>query len=125
MSNSSGIRFSTKVGSGIVTCTVAPDPLGWLLCAMSHVAPGPTSLLRGLRAATHHAVMCGSQASSIEKSLAGLPAQLYLLVPNARAQVFKVPNVWVILGLQDMWAGSAVNACKTYGHVATVQHQHC
>jgi hypothetical protein len=104
---------------------VAPDLLGWLLCAKCHVVPGPASLLGGLRAATQHAVLCGSQTSSIEKSLASLPVQLYLRVSNARARVFKVPNVWVILGLHDMWASSAFNACKTCEHVATVQRQHC
>jgi hypothetical protein len=51
--------------------------------------------------------------------------QLGLHVPNARAQVSKAPDDRVIMGLQDMRAGSTVNACKTCGQTATVQRRPC
>jgi hypothetical protein len=35
-----------------------------------------------------------------------------LHVPNARVQVSKVPDIRAIMGMQDVWVGSAVNACK-------------
>jgi hypothetical protein len=77
-------------------------------------------LLGGLRAATHPAVPYGPGATDIKKSLVGLPVNLGPHVPNARAHVSKTPNVRVIISLQDVRAGSAVNACKTCGQVAIV-----
>jgi hypothetical protein len=64
-------------------CTVALDPLGGLRCAICTMAPDPTSLLGGLQAAMCPVIPCGLQASSIKKSLAGLPVQLDPHVSNA------------------------------------------
>jgi hypothetical protein len=54
--------------------------------------------------------------------------QLGTYVPNARAQVSKALDIRVIMGLQDVRAGSAVNACKTCRqgsyNATTVQLQH-
>jgi hypothetical protein len=41
--------------------------------------------------------------TSIKKSLVGLPVQLGSYVPNARTHVSKTPDVWAIMGLQDVW----------------------
>jgi hypothetical protein len=62
-------------------------------------------------------------ASSIKKRLADLPMQLGTHVPNTRAHVSKVPDVRAIMGLQDMPAGSVVNACKARRQATTVQCQ--
>jgi hypothetical protein len=67
-------------------------------------------------------VSCGSRASGIKKSLADLPMQLGLHVPNARVHVSKAPNDRAIIGLQDVRAGSTFNACKTCRHAAAVQY---
>jgi hypothetical protein len=93
-------------------CTLAPDPLGGLRSAVCPVALDHTSLLGGLRATTRPAVPYGPRASSIKKSLAGLPVQLDLHVHNARTHVFKAPDVRAIMCLHDVRAGSAFNACK-------------
>jgi hypothetical protein len=101
----------------------APDPLGGLWCAVCPVAPDPTSMLGELQAATRHAVPCGPRASNTKKSLAGLPVQLGSHVPNARMHVSKMPDVRTIIGMQDLWACSTFNACKTCRQVATVRLQ--
>jgi hypothetical protein len=59
----------------------------------------------------------------MKKSLVRLPMHQGSLVPNARTHVSKTPDVRAIMGLQNICAGSAVNACKTCGHAATVQLQ--
>jgi hypothetical protein len=41
-------------------------------------------------------------------------------VPNARAHVSKVLDIRAIMGLQDVQAGSTVNACKKCRHAVTV-----
>jgi hypothetical protein len=56
------------------------------------------------------AVSYGPRASSIKKSLADLPVQLASHVPNARTHVSKVLDVKAIMGLQDVRAGSVINA---------------
>jgi hypothetical protein len=96
----------TKVGSGIVTCPMTLDP---------------ASLLAGLQVTTCHAVPYGPRASSIKKILAGLPLQLGLHVPNAHVHISKAPDARAIMGLQDVRACSAVNACKMCKYVATVR----
>jgi uncharacterized heparinase superfamily protein len=48
------------------------------------------------------AVSYGSRASTIKKSLAGLPVQLGLHVLNVCAHVSKAPDIRVIMGLQDV-----------------------
>jgi hypothetical protein len=69
-------------------------------------------------------VSCGPLwASSIKKSLGGLPTQLGSPVPNARVHVPKAVGVRATMGLQDMQAGDVVKTCKMCGYVATVQRQ--
>jgi hypothetical protein len=68
-------------------------------------------------------ILCGQRASSIKKSLADLHVQQGSLDPNARAQVSKAFDVRAIMGLQDTRASTAVNPCKTCGHVATIHLQ--
>jgi hypothetical protein len=51
---------------------------------------------------------------SIKKSLVGMSVQLGSIVHNARAHVSKTPDARV-MGLQDVWACNAFNACKTCG----------
>jgi hypothetical protein len=46
--------------------------------------------------------------------------QLGTYVPNTHAHVFKVPDIRVIMCLQDVRAGSVVNAYKACRHAATV-----
>jgi hypothetical protein len=57
----------------------------------------------------------GSWDTSIKKSLAGLPVQLGINVPNACSHVSKVPDIRAIMGLQDIRAYNIFNACKTCG----------
>jgi hypothetical protein len=61
----------------------------------------------------------------MKKSIAGLSVQLGSCVSKARVHVSKVPDVRAIMGLQDVRADYVFNACKTYVHVATVQHRPC
>jgi hypothetical protein len=57
----------------------------------------------GSGAATRPVVPCGPRISDIKESLASLPVQLGLHVPNARAHVFKAPDIRAIIVLQDVW----------------------
>jgi hypothetical protein len=50
----------------------------------------------------------------------GLPVQLGTHVLNAHAHVSEAPDIRVIMGLQDMWADSAVNTYKACRQTATV-----
>jgi hypothetical protein len=50
--------------------------------------------------------------------------QLGMHVSKAHAHVSKTSEVRAIMDLQDVRAGSAFNACKTCGLVATVQQQY-
>jgi hypothetical protein len=50
--------------------------------------------------------------------------QLGAYAPNARTSVSKASDVKVIMGLQDVRSGSAVNAYKTCKHVAIVHRWH-
>jgi hypothetical protein len=59
-----------------------------------------------------------------KKSLTGMPVQLGAYAPNARTSVSKASDVKVIMGLQDVRSGSAVNAYKTCKHVAIVHRWH-
>jgi hypothetical protein len=86
---------------------------------------GPRLLIEvGSDAATCPVAPCGPRASSIKKSLVVLLVQLGTHVPNARAHVSKSPNIRAIMGLQDVRAGSAANACKACRHVATMRLQY-
>jgi hypothetical protein len=51
--------------------------------------------------------------------------ELVPYVLNVRVHVSKALDVRAIMGMQDVWADSGVNTCKTYRHVAIVQRQHC
>jgi hypothetical protein len=53
-----------------------------------------------------------------------MPVQLDTHVPNERVLVSKSLDVRAIMGLQDVRVGSAVNACKSCGHVAIVRLQY-
>jgi hypothetical protein len=125
VSSGPGTCLSTKVGSDIAMCTVAPDPWGGLWRAACPVAPDPASLLGGLRAATHSTVPYGPRATSIKKSLAGLPVQQGPPVPKARVHIFRAPDVRAIRSLQDVQTGNIVNACKMCRQVAIVQCRPC
>jgi hypothetical protein len=121
VSNGSGARLLAKVGSDVVTCPKALDPLGGLRSTTCLVAPDPASLQGGLRAPAHPAPPCGSWASSTKKSLADLPVRQGSSIPNASAHVSKAPDVRAMMDLQDVRAGIAVSAYKTCGQTATVQ----
>jgi hypothetical protein len=113
MSSGSRTRLPAKVGSGAAMCPEAPDSLGRLQSTTYLVAPDPTSQRGGFQAATCPAVPCGPWASSMKKSLVGLLVHKVSPVPNTRRHVSKEPDVRAIMGLQDMRASTAVNACKT------------
>jgi hypothetical protein len=97
---------------------MALNQLGGLQCTVCLTAPDPTSLRGRLEATTRPAIFYGPWALSIKKSLAGLSVQLGSHVPNAHTHISKVSNIRVIMGLQDVWAGSVINDCKTCGHAA-------
>jgi hypothetical protein len=59
----------------------------------------------GSGATMYPTVPYGLRASSIKKSLAGLLVQLGMDVPNARAHIFKAPNIRAIMCLQDVQIG--------------------
>jgi hypothetical protein len=132
-----------KVGSRAATCPVAPDPVslpGWALVPrMCTVAPDPASLLgmapvipsalwlhtlppcrEGSDAAMRPAIPCGPWDSSIKEPSYHGPMWLGLRVYKACTHVSKVPDVRASIGLQDVRAGNAFNACKTYKHASTV-----
>jgi hypothetical protein len=89
--------------------------------AMYPMAPGPhPSVGVGSGATMCPMTSCGPQVLSIKKSLAGLPVKLGTLVPNARTNVSKKPDVRAIMGLQDVRACSVVIANKACGHAATM-----
>jgi hypothetical protein len=77
---------------------------------------------KGSGAATHPAVPYGPHTSSIKKGLASLPIQLGSRVSKACTHVPKAPDARAIMGLQDVQAGNVINASKTSGYTATVQH---
>jgi hypothetical protein len=116
-------RLSADVGSGTVTCHMAPNltsRLRWapaLPCVIwSRTLPSDRGGLRrcqvsygsgshlpievGSGAVTYPVAPCGPRASSIKKSLAVMSVQLDTYVLNARAQVSKVHD----------------SVCKTCGH---------
>jgi hypothetical protein len=120
MSSVTRARLPDREGSGAAMSTMALNPLGGLQGTTCPITPDPASLLGGLWVATRPTVPCGPQASSIKKSLAGLPVLQGSPVPNTRAHVSMAPNNRSLIGLQDMWAGTAVHAYKMCGQVATV-----
>jgi hypothetical protein len=120
MSSGSRARLPDREGSDTTTCNMAPDPLGGLRHATCPMTPDPASLWGGLRAATCPMVPYGLWASSMKKSLAGLPAQQGSPIPNACMHVSKAPDVRAITGLQDVWAGTINYACKTCKQAAIV-----
>jgi hypothetical protein len=68
-------------------------------------------------------VPCRPHASSIKKSLAGLPVQLGSRVSKAHAHVFKAPDARAIMGLQDVQVGGVFNAYKMCRQAAIVRLQ--
>jgi hypothetical protein len=77
----------------------------------------------GFGAAMCHMTPCGSWASSIKKSLAGLPVQLGTHVFNAHVHIFKASDIMVIMDLQDVYASNTVNACKACRQAGIVRLQ--
>jgi hypothetical protein len=53
-----------------------------------------------------------------------MPVQQSSRVPNTRVHVSKKSDIRAIMGLQDMGGGTADNACKMHGHVATLMLQY-
>jgi hypothetical protein len=100
--------------------TSSPGQGGLRRCHTSYGSESRLLAEVGSCAATCPTGLYGSRASSIKKSLAGLPVQSGTPVPNARAHVSKVPHVRAIMRLQDMQADSVVSTCKMCGHAATV-----
>jgi hypothetical protein len=110
-----------------------PPYKGGLQCAACSTALDPASLqgegsgaprvlrlrilppyLEGSGAATAcPTVFCGPRVINIKKSLAGMPVQQCPPIFNARAHIYKAPGVRAIMGLQDVRAGTTVNACMT------------
>jgi hypothetical protein len=123
VSSGSGSCLPDKKVSGTATCIVALDPLGGLRCTTCPAVPDPASLQRGLQDAMRPTVPFGPRASNIKKSLASLSMQSGSYVLNARAHVSKVPNIRVIMGMQDVRADNAFNAYNMCQHVATVRLQ--
>jgi hypothetical protein len=113
VSSGSGAHLPTKEGSGVATCTVAPNPLGGLRSIVCPTTPDPASLQGGLWATTRPTALRGPQALSIKKILASLPVQQGSHVPNARVPVSNAPDIRAIMGLQDVRAGTPINAYKT------------
>jgi hypothetical protein len=91
---------------------------------MCPMALDPATLRGGLRATTRPVVPYGLRASSMKKSLAGLPVQKSSRVPNTRVHISKASDIKAIMGLQDMGGGTADNACKMHGHAATLMLQY-
>jgi hypothetical protein len=111
-----GPRLPAETGSGTVTCPMAPDLTNlprralalphvlWLWALppyrgglwynqVSHGSGPHLPTEEGSGAATHPTVPCGSQASSINKCLAGLAMRLGSHVPKACSCVSKAPTL--------------------------------
>jgi hypothetical protein len=84
--------------------TSPPDKGELRRCHVSYGSRPRLSAGVGSGAATCLITPCGTRASNIKKSLAGLHVQLGMHVPNARAHVSKEPDVRVIMDLQDVRA---------------------
>jgi hypothetical protein len=144
VSSGFGSHLPDRKGSDAVMCTVASDPASLQRRApVHHVSCSSESyLLTGENSGLPHvlrlrilppyregsgaaiacpAVPCGPCALNIKKSLASLSVRLGPRVPNSRTHVCKASDVMTIMGLQDVRADSAVNACKTCEHAITVQ----
>jgi hypothetical protein len=104
VSLSSGPDPTSKVGSSATICPLAPH---W----------------KGSDATTQLVVPYGPQDARIKRNLVGLPMHLGLRVTEACTHVSMTPDVRAMMGLQDMLAGGAFNACKTCRHAATVHLQ--
>jgi hypothetical protein len=132
VSSSSRSHLPDRKGSDAAMCTMTPDPLGGLRCTMCPVAPDLASLQGGLRATTCPAVLCGLQASSIKKSLAGLPLQPVSQVPSASCMFprsLTSGRSWACnmcgLAAQLMPARCADRQLQHGYSVAIVQHRPC
>jgi hypothetical protein len=142
VSYSFGPRLPAEVGFDAAMCPMAPDlatRLRWALallrviclwtsppswdglrrCHMSYGSRPRLLAEVGSGAATCPAGPYEPWASSIKKSLPGLPVQLGTHVPNARVRVFSAPHVRFIMRLQDVQADSVVNTCKACRHAST------
>jgi hypothetical protein len=133
MSCGTGPCLPAKVCSEATTRPVTPDSasligrapmppsVSWLRTRWegSDVPPscGSGSCLHTGRAPGCHASCDSLWATGLKpkKNLAGLPVQLGSHVPNACALVSKASDIRAITDLQDVWAGSVINACKTCG----------
>jgi hypothetical protein len=62
-----------------------------------------------------------SQGLNIKKRLVNLTVQLEMYVSNVSAHVFNVADVRVIMSLQDMCIGNAVNVYKACGQTAIIR----
>jgi hypothetical protein len=91
---------------------------------MSYGSESHLSTELGSSAAMCLMALYGPRTSSIKKSLAGLPVQLGMHIPNARTYVSNAPDIRVIMGLQDVRADNTVNACKACIQAATVRLQY-
>jgi hypothetical protein len=92
---------------------------------MRHVSCGSESCLSAGRVPT-----LSSHAQRLpvglkhKKTLPGLPTQPGSPVPNGHTHVSKVGDARAIMGLQDMQADGAFNACKACIQAATVLRWH-
>jgi hypothetical protein len=108
VSHGTASRLPAREGSGTATYHTAPD-----LASLLGRAPALPCVTQ----------LCGPQTSRIKKDLDGIPMQLDSRVSKACLQVSMVPNIRAIIGLQDMWVGSTVNACKACRQAATMRLQ--
>jgi hypothetical protein len=71
----------------------------------------------GSGAVTCTVTHCGSQVSSIKKSM---PVQLGTYVPNAHEHVSKAHGIRAIMSQKDVRVGNVVNSCKACRQTATM-----
>jgi hypothetical protein len=83
------------------------------------LAPFVTEM--GSDAVTCLAAFDSSQGLNIKKRLANLTVQLEMYVSNVSARVFNVADVRVIMSLQDVCIGNAVNVYKACGQTAIMR----
>jgi hypothetical protein len=118
----SQLRWAPAVSCVIWLWTSPPSWGGFQCCHMPYASEPHLPV-----EVDSDAVMCTTGpyvpwASSIKKSLAGLPVQLCTHVLNARVHVFKAPHVRAIMRLQDVHASSGVNTYKACRYASTVRY---
>jgi hypothetical protein len=105
MYRGSGPRLPSREGYDAIVCPTAPNP---------------ASPMGGLRRC--HASR-GSLWAMGHKHKEKPNWHTYVASPcvsKARVHVSKTPDNRAIMGVQDVWVGSAFNACKTCGQMATM-----